>query len=110
MSRCPFLHRLLAFVTLLALLIPGSSSPTLLAEAAAQACLDTTTAHTGATALAVNLPASTSTAPSTAFLPLVISPAASPPPVIPDTTHALPETTTQYLASISGSGAVSTFT
>jgi hypothetical protein len=48
--------------------------------------------------------------PNTIHLPLVLSSATRQPPVIPDTTQVLTQATTQYLSSISGDGAVFTFT
>ena len=49
--------------------------------------------------------------PNTAYLPLVVSSASGDvPAIIPETTEVLTETTTQYLAEISGDGAVFTFT
>jgi formylglycine-generating enzyme required for sulfatase activity len=47
--------------------------------------------------------------PNSLYLPLVLSSASEVPTVIPDTTEVLPETTTQYLSSISDDGAVFTF-
>lgn len=47
---------------------------------------------------------------STVYLPLVTQDYISLPPVIPETTHVLTETTTQYLSSVSADGAVFTFT
>ena len=48
--------------------------------------------------------------PVSVFLPLVASGTSELLPVIPDTTNVLTQTTTQYLSSISGDGAVFTFT
>jgi formylglycine-generating enzyme required for sulfatase activity len=48
--------------------------------------------------------------PNATLLPLVVSSATNVAPVIPDTTEVLPPETTQYLTSISGDGAVYTFT
>jgi formylglycine-generating enzyme required for sulfatase activity len=57
-----------------------------------------------------NSPQAAANSSNTIYLPLVASSALSVPTVIPDTTEVLPETTTQYLAEISGDGAVFTFT
>jgi hypothetical protein len=54
--------------------------------------------------------AGTGSLPNATFLPLAVSGATSVTPVIPDTTEVLPPETTQYLSSISGDGAVYTFT
>jgi hypothetical protein len=48
--------------------------------------------------------------PNATFLPLAVSSATSVTPVVPETTQVLPPETTQYLSSISGDGAVYTFT
>jgi formylglycine-generating enzyme required for sulfatase activity len=48
--------------------------------------------------------------PNAVHLPFVASSSSTVAPVIPDTTEVLDETTTQYLAEISGDGAVFTFT
>jgi formylglycine-generating enzyme required for sulfatase activity len=57
-----------------------------------------------------NSPWSVAPASHSVYLPLVASSASGSPPVIPDTTNVLTQTTTQYLSSISGDGAVFTFT
>ncbi|HLC04969.1 MAG TPA: hypothetical protein VJK02_18200 [Anaerolineales bacterium] len=48
--------------------------------------------------------------PSVLYLPLIMNGAPLPDPVIPETTEVLTESTTQYLASVSGDGAEFTFT
>ena len=55
--------------------------------------------------------ATAQTSPNTVYLPLVVSSfSGGVPPVIPDTTEVLTETTTEHLDEISGDGAVFTFT
>lgn len=56
-----------------------------------------------------NSPGASAYSPHTTYLPLTLAATNIPPTVIPDTTEVLPETTTQYISSISGDGSIFTF-
>jgi hypothetical protein len=68
MTRHSFLHCLLAVLTLLALLLPMSPSPSLLAQKEVEASPASATADTEAPAPVINVTASTGTAPGTVDL------------------------------------------
>lgn len=87
----PILHRLICFAALLAVILPSSSVVANLRP----------TQPTVANVLP--------TTQYTVYMPLVMLDYIDLPPIIPETTNVLTDTTTQYLVSVSGDGAVFTF-